>query len=222
MKAHNSLKIRNFADVEKIVCRIVGRFFQKKSNKIMQQKESNQNRRVVTIRVVPYLAQYARCRFEIHPKTGGIKIPDNYDLYHAVWHAMQKWPLERWAVGVRRPVDAPEGNLKIHLPNYQEGGFRKNPLYWNYISPRRARVIGRELKRLFDWEFHHYVEVMLDYHPGMTKKEAVARFVRKYGLGIDTEETLLKNYQRHQRAENILLELNKPKTRKNNVKTTCV
>lgn len=175
---------------------------------------------VATIKVEPYLAQYARCKFSTHPKTGGVCIPDSFNLYHAVWHAMSKWPRERWAVGVMRRVDAPDGNLMIHLPDCREGGFRKNPLYWNYISPRRARVIGRELKRLFDWEFHHYVEVMLEYHPDMTKKSAVQQFVRKYALGIDTEDTLLKNYQRHEHATKIFLELNKTKTRKNNVKFT--
>ena len=180
-----------------------------------------QHRRVAEIRVEAYLAQYARMKFDVDPRTGGIKIPDSYSLYHCVWQSMSKWPSERWHVGVRRPVDAPEGNLLIHLPNRrEEGGVWKNPRYWNYISPRHARLINRELKRLFDWEFHHYVEILLEYQPDITKKEAVARFARKYGLGIDSEDALLKNFQRHLRAVRILLGLKKRKNGENNVKST--
>lgn len=183
-------------------------------------ENQQQHRRAAFVRVEPYLAKYARMKFGVDPKTGGIRIPDSYNLYHCVWQSMSKWPLERWNVGVLRRAEAPEGNLLIHLPNRrEEGGVSKNPRYWNYISPRHARLINRELKRLFDWEFHHYVENLLEYRSDITKKEAVARFVRKYGLGIDTEDALLKNFQRHQRAVRILLGLKKRKIRENNVKT---
>ena len=110
------------------------------------EKEDCLKQRTASISVEPYLATYARKKFDIDPKTGGIKIPDKFNLYHAVWHAMAKWPLERWHIGVKRRVDNPQGNLLIHLPDCREGGVRKNPLYWNYISPRSARVINRELK----------------------------------------------------------------------------
>ena len=183
--------------------------------------QQSTNRRTCSIRVEPYLAKYARVKFGVDPKTGGVHIPDSFNLYHCVWHCMAKWPLERWHVGVMRRTDAPEGNLLIHLPNRRaEGGFRKNPLYWNYISPRHARLINRELKRLFDWEFHHYVEILLEYHPDITKKEAVSRFARKYSLGIDAEDALLKNFQRHERAVRVFLGLRKRKSTENNVKST--
>ena len=184
------------------------------------EKEDCLKQKTASISVEPYLATYARKKFNIDPKTGGIKIPDKFNLYHAVWHAMAKWPLERWYIGVKRRVDNPQGNLLIHLPDCREGGVRKNPLYWNYISPRSARVINRELKRLFDWEFHHYVEILLEYHPDITKKEAIARFAKKYALGIDTEDALLKNFQRHEKAVRIFLGLKKNKTSENKVKST--
>jgi hypothetical protein len=185
----------------------------------MNQQQSH-SRRVAQIRVEPYLAAYARRKFPIDPITGGIKVPDKFDLYHCIWHSMSKWPLERWNIGVRRKADAPEGNLLIHLPNRRsEGGIRKNPLFWNYISRRHARLINRELKRLFDWEFHHYVEILLEYHPDMTKKEAVQRFAKKYALGIDCEDALLKNFQRHEKTIRIFLGLRKRKNAENNVKS---
>jgi len=176
--------------------------------------QQHPRQRVARIRVEAYLAQYARQKFDMDPKTGGILIPSSFNLYHCVWHLMAKWPLERWHIGVSRPVDPPEGNLLIHLPDRRspESGLRKNPLYWNYISPRNARVINRELKRLFDWEFHHYVENVMEYSPSVTKKEAVARFARKYTLGIDAEDALLKNFQRHERKIRIFLGLKKRKS----------
>lgn len=175
--------------------------------------KQNQRRRTASIRVAPYLACYARQKFDVDPKTGGILIPDSFDLYHCVWQLMAKWPLERWHIGVSRRVELPEGNLLIHLPfRRSEGGISKDPRYWNYISPRAARVIQRELKRLFDWEFHHYVENLLEYSTGVTKKEAVARFARKYALEVDAEDALLKNFQRHERRNRIFLGLKKHKS----------
>jgi len=170
-------------------------------------------RRVAVVKVQPYLAAYARIKFDVDQKTGGIIIPDSFDLYHCVWQNMAKWPLERWHCGVSRPVDPPDGNLLIHLPfRRTEGGVAKDPRFWNYISPRAASVINRELKRLFDWEFHHYVENMLECSSSITKKEAVTCFSRKYGLGIDAEDTLLKNFQRYERRNRIFLSLKKHKS----------
>ena len=178
----------------------------------MEDKQTK-NRRVCSISVPDYLARYARLKFDTDPKTGGIRIPDSFNLYHCVWHAMAKWPLERWHVGVMRRVETAGGNLTIHLPDRRspEDGHRKNPRYWNYISPRSARVIAAELKRLFDWEFHHYVENLLEYRDDVTKKEAVRRFARKYSLGIDAEDALIKNFQRHERKTRLFLGLNKRK-----------
>lgn len=184
----------------------------------MDPRQSN-NRRTCSIRVEPYLAKYARQKFDVDPKTGGIRIPDSFNLYHCVWQAMSKWPMERWYIGVNRRSEAPVGNLLIHLPKRrEEGGVQKDPRYWNYISPRHARLINRELKRLFDWEFHHYVEILLECHPDITKKEAVQRFVRKYALGIDTEDALLKNFQRHEHTVRIFLGLRKRKSAEKKIK----
>lgn len=178
-----------------------------------KQQNNGNRRRVAIIQVAPYLAQYARQKFCVDPKTGGIIIPDSFNLYHCVWQLMAKWPLERWHIGVNRRVDTPEGNLTISLPSRRsEGGVTKDPRFWNYLSPRSARVVGRELKRLFDWEFHHYVENLMGYRRDIQKIEAIRRFIKKYSLGIDAEDALLKNYQRHEKKMRIFLGLNKYKS----------
>ena len=162
-----------------------------------------QRRRVCAIRVTPYLAKYARQKFDVDPKTGGIRIPDTFDLYHCVWQLME-----------RRPADAvePEGaNLVIWLPARRgtEGCGQKNPAYWNYLSPRSAWMIEKSLRRLFNWEFHHYCDELISH--GTTKREAVSRFISLYRLGIDSEDALLKNLQRHEHAVQEFLGIKKSK-----------
>ena len=168
-------------------------------------------RRVCEIRVEPYLAAYARRKFDTDPKTGGIRIPDSFDLYHCVWQLMSRRPHspEAGSDGQQLPP-----NLRIHLPfrRASEGVPMKNPAYYNYIPPRRQWLIGKSLRRLFNWEFHHYVEVrLLD---GATKVEAVRSFARMYNLGIDCEDALLKNLQRYENSIRIFLNIN-GKKRKN-------
>lgn len=168
-----------------------------------------QKRRVCSIRVAPYLATYARQKFDVDPLTGGIRIPDTFDLYHCVWQLME-----------RRPKDAKpteETNLTIWLPARRgiEGLAQKNPAFWNYLSPRSARLVERSLRRLFNWEFHHYCENLIS--RGTGKKEAVGRFIRMYGLGIDSEDALLKNLQRHERAIQVFLGIKKGGNKKKHV-----
>lgn len=164
-------------------------------------------RRVAAIRVEPYLATYARMKFDTDQKTGGIKIPDSFDLYHCVWQLMERRPK-----GAEVPQDP---NLSIWLPARRgiEQVAQKNPAFWNYLSPRSARLIEKSLRRLFNWEFHHFCEDLIS--QGVCKKEAVGRFIRMYGLGIDCEETLLKNLQRHERTIQVFLGIKKRKNKKN-------
>lgn len=170
------------------------------------EKEKYTRNRVASIRVEPYLAVYAREKFEIDPKTGGIKIPDSFDLYHCVWQLMERRP---------RNAELPEDpNLKIWLPSRRctEGLAQKNPAFWNYLSPRSQRLVEKSLRRLFNWEFHYFCEDLVSQQ--VTKKEAVDRFISMYNLGIDVEDTLLKNLQRHERTIQVFLGIKKRKNKK--------
>ena len=164
-------------------------------------------RRVCAIRVEPYLAEYARRKFDIDPKTGGIRIPDSFDLYHCVWNLMERHP-----VNAEPPGDA---NLVIWLPARRntEGVAQKNPAYWNYLSPRSQHLVEKSLRRLFNWEFHHYCEDLIS--RGCKKAEAVRSFISLYRLGIDSEDALLKNLQRHERTVQVFLGIKKRKSGKN-------
>ena len=162
--------------------------------------------RVASIRVEPYLAIYARKKFEIEPKTGGIKIPDTFDLYHCVWQVMMRRPKDTKPLG--------DENLTIWLPARRsiDGITQKNPAYWNYISPRGARHVEYQLRRLFNWEFHYYCEEKIN--QGITKIGAVRSFSAMYGLGFDHEDALLKNLQRYERTLCLFLGIKKRKYKK--------
>ena len=170
------------------------------------EKEKYQRMRVASIRVEPYLAAYARKKFEIDGKTGGIKIPDTFDLYHCVWQVMSRRPKAVQPSG--------DGNLTIWLPCRRavEGVPGKHPEHWNYISSRGAHLIEKQLRRLFNWEFHHYCEDQVA--QGVQKVDAVRGFIRYYGLGLDCEDALLKNLQRHERAISVFLGIKKRKNKK--------
>lgn len=160
-------------------------------------------RRVAMIRVEPYLAAYARRKFEVDPQSGGIRIPDSFDLYHCVWQSMERRPRGYRPTG--------NENLCIWLPARRaiDGMAQKNPAFWNYISPRHQWAIEKQLRRLFNWELHHFVEQQLEH--GCTKVEAVRQFVRLYHLGLDCEDALLKHLQRHERTMRVFLNISKPK-----------
>lgn len=162
-----------------------------------------QNRRVAMIRVEPYLAAYARRKFETDSRTGGIRIPDSFDLYHCVWQLMERRPRGYHPSG--------NENLCIWLP-FRRTLPSKHPEHWNYISPRHARLVERQLRRLFNWEFHHHCEQQLEH--GRTKVEAVRQFISRYHLGLDCEDALLKNLQRHERTMRVFLGITKAKNHK--------
>ena len=166
-----------------------------------------QKHRVAMIRVEPYLAAYARRKFDVDPSTGGIRIPDSFDLYHCVWQMMEI-----------RPRECPpqkDANLRIFLP-CRHTSPSKHPEYWNYIPPRKQRVVEKALRRLFNWEFHHYCEDLIA--RGTGKVDAVRGFIRLYGLGLDSEDALLKNLQRHERTMQAFLGISRGKnTRKRRI-----
>lgn len=153
--------------------------------------------------VPEYLAHWAVRKFEVDSASGGIRIPVRLDLYRLVWQLMEKRPVCVSWCGKSVLVDDVSGNLLIHLPCRRSvGGVRKNPRHWCWLSERSGRIIGRELKCLFDVDFHAYVDAA---PAGATRKELVRRFCRQYGLGIDAEDTLVKNLQRRQTRTNSFL-----------------
>lgn len=159
--------------------------------------ETRRKRCYVDIRVTDYLAQWAKHRFKADSVTGGIIVPVEFNLHHCVWHLLERR-------GRRRRCQEGEPNLRIHLGCHrgEDGGYGKDPAFWNFLSPGSAAAVGRELLLLFNYEFHGWMER----HQGEAfVKDLVRCYAKWYYLDIDCDETLMKNWQRYCRAKESLL-----------------
>ena len=174
-------------------------FFKKKYIFAAMYPQQRQRQRVATISLDPYLVAYARAKFHTDKATGGIVVPDSFDLYHLLWHLMQK-PNGR----TMPPVDDIASRLKIFLPCRRSGSDdvpRKRPEYWNYLSPDAAAEIGRAIRQLFNFDLHTRLMDNETQGRPLCQYQVCEQFIRDYRLG-DTVEvgTLLKNFQRYRQA----------------------
>lgn len=157
----------------------------------MEQKK-RASKKIVTIQITPYLAEYAKKKFGVNTADGSVRIPPSSDLYHCVWNLMQRPPASAAAPS--------EGNLPISLPSRRcstsEGPW-KDPAYYNYLSATAAHEIETCLRRMFNYEFHR---TMMDNEAaGRPRRNAdvVDDFMRQYSLLSITSDALLKNYYRY-------------------------
>ena len=94
------------------------------------EKKKRTAKRVVTIQIEQYLAEYIIAKYCKDTVTGGVKIPSTTDLYFCVWENMTKQRSNQ--------PDVVNGNLRIHLPQRKAGVIAtpwKDPAYYNYLSP---------------------------------------------------------------------------------------
>ena len=106
-------------------------------------------KRVVTIQIEQYLAEYIIAKYRKDTTSGGIKIPSTTDLYFCVWENMTKQRSNQ--------PDVVNGNLRIHLPQRKAGVIAspwKDPAYYNYLSPAAAKEIEAQIRRMFNFELH--------------------------------------------------------------------
>lgn len=149
----------------------------------------------VSIRIEPYLAEYARSLFGCGRADGAVRIPSSSGLYHLVYDGMARRGGES---------DPEDGNLSIVLPcrSQHEGDTDaplKNPRYYNWLPLSSVRRIEEYLRRLFNFEFH---QVMMDNEERgrpNTLVDTVQYFMRRHGLKSVGEDALLKNFQRFRR-----------------------
>lgn len=137
-----------------------------------------------SIQIEPYLAEFLRGKLN-NGSEEPLRIPDNLDLYHTVWTLMSRRRKDQ------SPVD--KGNLTFILPDRRIG---KDPAYFNYLSPRSAKIIEREIRRMFNGELHTMMdENNLNGH-GLTNLEVVHQFMCTYFIDSISEDALLKNFYR--------------------------
>ena len=73
------------------------------------ERKKRLTKRIASVRIEPYLAEYIQKKLEIEPETGGVKIPYTTDLYYVVWNLMAKPDANS--------VGQEDCNLTIYLPS---------------------------------------------------------------------------------------------------------
>lgn len=149
------------------------------------------SKRVASIHIEPYLAEYISKKMEIEPKTGGIKIPYTDDLFHLVWRLMSK-PDGRCNVMAN-------DNLKIYLPSRrasEDGLLGKNPVYYNYLSRESAKKLEAYIRLMFNFEFHRLMMENEELGRPRRNQDVVDDFIKAYQLKSITPDALLKNFYR--------------------------
>lgn len=154
-------------------------------------KEKRIKKRVTTISIEPYLAEYITAKYEVDARTGGVKIPSSTDLYFCLWEQMSK-----------RRANQPEykdGNLRIFLP-FRKSGVNgtpwKDPAYYNYLSPAAVKEIENQIRRMFNFELHRILLENEEFGRKKRNLDVVYEFIRAYKLKSISSDALLKNFYR--------------------------
>lgn len=137
-----------------------------------------------SIHIEPYLAEYLRGKFN-NGANEPFRIPDNTDLYHTIWSLMLPRPKDY------TPID--EGNLTFALPDRRIG---KDPTVYNYLSLRAARIIEREIRRMFNREVHIAMDENDLNGRALRQIDVVHMLLCSYGIESITEDAILKNFYR--------------------------
>lgn len=154
-------------------------------------KEKWLQKRVVSIRIEPYLAEYISEKYGRDTTTGGVKIPCSTDLYFCVWEHMSKQRSNQ--------PDVSDGNLSIHLP-FRKAGVScspwKDPAYYNYLSVSAAKEIENQIRRMFNFELHRVLLENEEFGRQRRNLDIIYEFIRTYKLKSISSDALLKNYYR--------------------------
>jgi hypothetical protein len=99
----------------------------------------------------------------------------------------------------QRPVNCPadSGNLEIALPSRRknDGSVRKDPLVYNYLGERSAKIIERKLEVMMFAELHDRLDEN-KHRFGIEYIETIYEFMKQYAITSITEDALIKNYYR--------------------------
>ena len=154
------------------------------------EKQKWVRKRVVAIRIEPYLAEYISAKYEADAVTGGIRIPCSTDLYFCVWEQMSRQRTNQ--------PDVTDGNLRIHLPFRKAGTCSpwKDPAYYNYLSASASREIESQIRRMFNFELHRVLLENEEFGRERRNLDVIYDFIRAYQLKSISSDALLKNYYR--------------------------
>ncbi len=156
------------------------------------EKEKRNMKRIVTIRIEPYLSEYINGKYGIDYKYDGVRIPHTSDLYFCIWEHMAK---KR-----RNQEECIDGNLRIILPCRKTGsgtGPWKDPAYYNYLSISAARAIELQIRMMFNFELHRILLENEEFGRERSNIDVINDFIHRYRLKSISSDALLKNYYRY-------------------------
>lgn len=155
------------------------------------EKEKWASKKIATIKIEPYLAEYVIGKYGTEHKHGTVKIPHTTDLYHCIWENMSRRHSNQPAVVA--------GNLRILLPVRRSGTAGnpwKNPAYFNYLSVAAAKEIEAQIRRMFNFELHRVLLENEEFGRQRRNIDVIYDFIRTYQLKSISSDALLKNYYR--------------------------
>lgn len=153
-------------------------------------KEKRALKKIATIKIEPYLAEYVIAKYGTNTEKGLVNIPYNTDLYHCIWENMS-----RQRTNQSMPED---GNLRILLPCRRAGQGTpwKDPAYYNYLSTTAAKEIENQIRRMFNFELHRVLLENEEFGRQRRNLDVIYDFIRTYQLKSISSDALLKNYYR--------------------------
>lgn len=137
-----------------------------------------------SIYIEPFLAEYLRGKYN-NGANEAFHIPDNTDLYHTIWTLMSRRRVDQ------SPVD--NGNLTFILPERRIG---KDPASFNYLSPRSAKIIELEIRRMFNRELHTMLDENDQNNHELSNIDVAHNFLCCYAIESISEDALIKNFYR--------------------------
>lgn len=153
-------------------------------------KEKRALKKIATIRIEPYLAEYVIGKYGMEQKNGAVNIPYNTDLYHCIWENMSRQ---------RTNQSVPEdGNLRIQLPCRKpgDGVAWKDPAYYNHLSLIASKAIEYQIRRMFNFELHRILLENEEFGRQRRNLDVIYDFIHTYQLKSISSDALLKNYYR--------------------------
>lgn len=136
------------------------------------------------LNLTPYLAEYITAKNGSSPGEPVAIHPDS-DLYVILWDLMQRRPSNV------SPID--HGNLVLVLPDRRVG---KDPVHYNYLSEKSAKIINNKIRKLFNVELHQVMDANLNAGSPEKMIDVAYRFICRYEIKSISEDALVKNYYR--------------------------
>jgi hypothetical protein len=142
----------------------------------------------VKIKLDPFLQKFLRGHFDQHNPV--FEFPKGNDLLMRLEFYLSIPPRDMPAKSDPHPWD-----FYISIPHMDH----KDPFYYNYISEVKNKMIQNRIREYFLTLFHE--EIAIGRKKGFFKNEIIYQLMDEWGIPVDYEDRLFKEYQRYLKKE---------------------